>query len=201
MNKLRLIGACILLLPTLVWGEVEIRVKSNYEAGTQLHAAGKTDMALVMFKQGAEAGEANCQAALGTYYYLGEAVEQDLNKAKALFEASAAQNEPLANAMLGIMYQRGEGVESDQEKAYEYASKAAYACLEHAQDQVAHHLYQGAGVKKNKIDALAWLYIASDAGLQASGDGVSQLEAELPQSEIDAAQKRKSELAAKLQCN
>ena len=55
-------------------------------------------------------GDAQAQNHLGANYREGQAVAQDLTKARKCFELAAAQGYAQAQTFLGHMYQEGEGV-------------------------------------------------------------------------------------------
>jgi TPR repeat protein len=198
--KLRFILLFIFMMPTISLAEVSLRIKSNFETGVQMFENGNMKMALIFFQQGADKGEANCQSALGTHYFYGDGVEKNTDKALELFEKSAAQGDGLGNAMLGVIYSQGDGVKPDQKKAFEHSLTAANMCIAQSQDFVAMHLYRGEGAKKDNVESLMWLYMASSLGYEFSNSGVSQIESEIDVKDVKEAKKRFAELKERLKC-
>jgi TPR repeat protein len=197
---LAVLAASGLVLHGGAFAQTQIRIKSDYEAGTQQHENGNIKMAIIFFEQGAVKNDPKSQFALGTYYHFGEGVPIDYTKARTLFEQSAAQDTPEANAILGIIYRHGQGVPIDKTRAIDYLKKAAYACSDQAQDELAHMLYTGEGVPPQKVEALAWLYVAAESKNINAADGVTMLEKELAPDERKAAQARKSEIEKIKKC-
>ena len=197
---MKLLLSFLLVFPALVVADIQIRVKSNYEAGADAFQAGNIEMALVFFQQGADKGEADSQAALGTHYYFGDGVEKDLTKALELFEQSAAQDDALGHSMLGIIYNKGDEVPPNPEKAYQHARKAAVRCLAQSQNQVAHQLYQGQGVEQNKPEALAWLVVSEQFGNEHAQDGIAHILSELTDEQAENARVMAEKLNNELLC-
>jgi TPR repeat protein len=198
--KLRIILLLVLIMPTISLAEVSLRIKSNYETGVQMFERGNMKMALIFFQQGADKGEANCQSALGTHYFYGDGVEKNIEKALELFEKSAAQGDGLGNAMLGVIYSQGDGVKPNQEKAFGHSLAAANMCIAQSQDFVALHLYRGEGTKKDNLESLMWLYMASSLGNESSSGGISQIESEIDTQEVIVAKKKFDDLRERLKC-
>ncbi|MGX5201886.1 tetratricopeptide repeat protein [Aliikangiella sp. IMCC44632] len=198
--KLRLVLLFIFVIPTISLAEVSLRIKSNYEAGVQMYENGNMKMALIFFQQGADKGEASSQSALGTHYFYGDGIEKNTAKALELFEKSAAQGDGLGNAMLGVIYTQGDGVKQDQKKAFGHSLTAANMCIPQSQDFVAMHLYRGEGIKKNIVEALMWLYMASHLGYESSNSGVLQIESEIGANGLKEAKEKFIKLKEKLKC-
>jgi hypothetical protein len=77
-------------------------------------------------QQGAERGDIAALAAMGDYYYWGNYIEQDREKAFDLYAKAAEQGNTTAQSRLGDVYDiGGYGVEQDKEKAVEWWTKSA----------------------------------------------------------------------------
>ena len=181
--------------------DIQIRVKSDYEAGVQMAERGDLNMALIFFGQGAEKGDAKSLFALGTYYHSGQGVEKDLPKARALIERASAAGLPAAHAMLGMIYREGQGVPKDAVRAISYFKQASDGCSDIAQEKLAQMLYAGEGVAQDRIEALAYLYVAANS--QENPDavaGVSHVERELSEAQREQAKVRSFHIAQAMQC-
>jgi TPR repeat protein len=154
---------------------VKINDLSNYESGTRLHEAGNIPMAIIMFQQGADAGDPKSEFALGTYYYFGEGVKKDLERARKLFESSDSKDNAESAYMLALMYRRGESVAKDDVASQKYLIKAAHACIEPAQSDLSKAYYEGIGVQKDELEGIAWLYLAAEQNDQETQDTVAQI--------------------------
>jgi TPR repeat protein len=77
-------------------------------------------------QQGTEQGDAAAMAAMGDYYYWGNYVEQDREKAFDLYAKAAEQGDTTAQSRMGDVYDiGGYGVEQDKQKAVEWWTKSA----------------------------------------------------------------------------
>lgn len=95
---------------------------------------------LARVHQLAEQGDANAQWTLGTFYYSGQAVSQDYQKAHRWFRSAADRGHALALRSLGTMYRHGQGVPQDEVQAYVWYSLGAMPGSERARmrrDEVA----------------------------------------------------------------
>lgn len=180
---------------------VELRVKSDFEAGVEMHERGNIKMAMTFFEQGVAKGDAKSMFALGSYYHFGDGVGKNYAKARELFERSSNAGFADADTMLGIIYREGQGVPADKGRAFGYLEKASLACSDSAQEMLAQMLYEGEGVQRNKVEALAYLYLAarSAANMQATS-GVTYVERELDQTQRESARARAREIEKTLRC-
>lgn len=195
--------ALALLLASVLWSslaQAQIRIRSDFEAGTRAFERGDLKMAITFFRQGVEKGDAASEFALGTHYAYGEGVELDFGKAHKLLESSAAKGYPQAFTMLGIVHQRGKGVPEDPEKGLQYLRKAALLCDGQAQNHLAGALYEGRGTPRNKPEALAWLLLASERGEAAAKKGIEVVGPELGDKEQDEARDLYRKLKSQVIC-
>lgn len=179
---------------------VEVNMLSNYESGTRLHAAGNIPMAITMFKQGAEKGEPKSIFALGTYYYFGEGVEQDLVQARELFLKASAQGHAESTFMLSLIYGRGEGVAADQKIAMTYLQTAARACVSQAQNQLAQMYYEGYVVEKDPMKGIAWLALAAEHDGEETRETVKQIKADLSPKDLARVEELETQHRSTLTC-
>jgi TPR repeat protein len=200
MNRIALLLALGLLCAGVGQAQVEIRIRSDYEAGTRAYRNGDLKMAIVFFRQGTEKGDPRSEFALATHYAFGEGVEEDFTRARTLLESSAGKGYPPANTMLGIMYQRAKGVPADAAKAAEYFRKAALGCEPQAQTLLARALFAGDGVAQNRPESLAWLMLASDQGDKEAWQGVEAVGARLSAGEQAEAKNLYQSRKAQLDC-
>lgn len=74
--------------------------------------------ALAFYRLAAVAGHPDAQSALGTYFYTGQLVKQDLPVARKLFITAASQRQPDAMVNAAVMLFKGEGGDKDLVQAY-----------------------------------------------------------------------------------
>ena len=105
--------------------------------------------------QGAQLGDAVCQAEAGYYYLWGVApVEVDYPQARYWFEQSTAQGEALAQYFMGEMYYYGLGVEVNIVKAMEYYRLSAMQGVADAQFSLGYCLIEE---NVNANEGVQWL--------------------------------------------
>ena len=148
-------------------GNIEVSQLSDFEAGTRMYDAGNIDMAVKLFKQGAEKKDPQSSFALGTHYFFGEGVEKDFAKAKELFEFAGEHGSMESLFFLSLMYDKGDGVAADPAKSFDYALRASRGCVAPAQSWLAGLYIEGKGVAKDMVEAMAWMTIAADQDEEA----------------------------------
>ena len=104
----------------------------------------------------AEAGDAESQYFLGTYYYYGGAVIQDYKEAVEWFTRSAKKGNANAQFFLGLCYHGGQGVRRDCKEAVKWYTKAAEQRVPMALINLADIYYKGDGVTKDYKEAVKW---------------------------------------------
>ena len=115
-------------------------------------------------KQRAEAGDAEAQVHLGSAYYAGKGVPQDLQEAANWFRKAAEQGNADAQYNLGVMYHKGEGVLEDDKEAVKWYRKAAEQGDADAQNNLGVMYGFGKGVPQDYVTAYAWYNIAQANG-------------------------------------
>jgi TPR repeat protein len=116
------------------------------------------------FRAAAEQGHAEAQLYLGSCFYKGEGVDQDLAEAVRWFRKAAEQGHADAQNPLGVCFQRGEGVERDFAEAVSWFRKAAEQGLADAQNWLGFCFTIGKGVYQNFAEAVSWLRKAAEQG-------------------------------------
>ena len=112
----------------------------------------------------ARKGNAEAQTELGSYYYMGQGVSQDYEKAAYWLELAATQENPSAQHILGCMYSQGQGVVKDMDTAVKWCEKAAKQGHSQAQYVLGLWAYKGAGIKQDYATAAYWLHLSAEQG-------------------------------------
>ena len=81
--------------------------------------------AVKWFRKAADQGFAPAQYNLGTSYYYGDGVEQDLPMAAKWYRKAADQGFAESQFILGLCYYEGKGVEQNKAEAVKWFRKAA----------------------------------------------------------------------------
>ncbi|WP_087016347.1 tetratricopeptide repeat protein [Thaumasiovibrio subtropicus] len=118
------------------------------------------------YQQAADLGNSDAMFNLSVAYFNGEGLTR--NRTKAMHYLDLAVNEGDAHALYlkGVLYRDGdEGLRRDYGKALELLEAAAIENHTSAQIAYGRMLEKGQGIEKDKIQALAWYYIA-----EANGD-------------------------------
>ena len=142
----------------------------------------------------AGAGDPDACLQLGLRYETGDGVAQDYLQAKAEYEQAAAGGVALAIYRLGRFYQNGTGVASDAAMAGELYRLAALADVPLAQYNLGAMLVSARGVRRDYVEGLAWLILASRNHIEADGEQRTRTELAGQLQVIAAAEKRAAEL-------
>lgn len=76
------------------------------------------ELALSACREIASEGDLQAQYEMGEFFYQGERVERDIEKALEWFERASIQGHPRAQYLLGLMHFQGEGVTRNLPQAY-----------------------------------------------------------------------------------
>lgn len=79
------------------------------------------------FKESAEKGDPNAQAAVGVMFHIGTGVKQDLKQALTWYRKAAEQGYAAGQANVGIMYYKGAGTEQNDVQAYAWLDLASHS--------------------------------------------------------------------------
>lgn len=175
--------------------KVEEKQKMSDADNAYIH--GNYMVAVRIYKELAECGNAMAQYSLGNCYELGQGVEKSnsdaqewYSKAVKGFRKEASRGDADAQYFLGSCYTFGKGVVSSDSEALKWFLKAAEQGHMHAQFACFSKYAQGIGVTESKEEAVKWLYKAAEQGYseaqyllgywytQGFGTAVSKEEAE-----------------------
>ena len=101
----------------------------------------------------AEAGDANEQAALGSFFFNGvpeAGLEPDFEQAARWLSKAAGAHHIQAQTMLGHLYQWGKGVPQNDRRAAKWLQQAADAGNPKAQNEYGIMLHKGQGVDQDQ---------------------------------------------------
>lgn len=142
----------------------------------------------------AATGDPNACLQLGLRHETGDGVAQDYLQAKTEYEQAAAGGVALAIYRLGRFYQNGFGVVSDAAMAGELYRLAAMADVPLAQYNLGAMLVSAHGVKRDYVEGLAWLILASRNQIEADGEQQARAHLAGQPQVIAAAERRAAEL-------
>jgi len=117
-----------------------------------------------LLRMAADAGNAEAQYALASFYREGTGVEKDLEKAVQLLQAAALADNVDAEVEYAIALYNGTGTPKNQTAAVALLRKAATQGSPIAQNRLARVLISGQGAPMDKIEGLKWHVIAKTSG-------------------------------------
>jgi TPR repeat protein len=152
----------------------------------------KIDNDFIEMLKAAEAGDAETQYRLGSYYYNGEVITEDgatgivyycngeevtkdAAKAAEWLLKAAEQGHAGAQTKLGDCYRYGEGVAQDKQKAAEWYQKAADKEYAQAEFELGHCYDTGSCVPQNYAKAAEWYTKAVKHGHRGAQDFLDEL--------------------------
>jgi len=106
-------------------------------------------------------GDAAACLELGSMYEFGREVEENATRARVLYLQAAAGGLPEADFRLARLLSEGLGGPADLPGAYQRYMRAARAGMPLAQYNVGAMLASARGVRRNYVEGLAWIIIAS----------------------------------------
>jgi TPR repeat protein len=115
-------------------------------------------------KKKAMDGDATAQYDLGSWYFNGDEVSQDLEKAVYWWRMAAEQEVPGAMYNLGNCYFFGQGVTKDLIEAAKWFRMAADRGNALAQFNLGNSYFNGDGVAKDEVEAVKWFRKAAKQG-------------------------------------
>ncbi len=149
----------------------------------KLYDAGDFGGALRAFGALADRGSAEAQYMVGLMHHRGRGTPVNGVEAARWYARAAEHNLPPALANLGIVYRDGLGdgpgrVEPDRARALEYLRRAAY--LENVPGQLAYAamLINQTASRDERIEGVAFMRIAADAGDETAQDNLEDIEIE-----------------------
>ncbi len=133
-------------------------------AARAAYKQGDYDTAARMFRELADAGDADAQSTMGDLYMHGEGVPKDPVQAIAWYRKAAAQGQVVAEINLGVCYEKGVGVSPDLAEAVRWYRKAAEQGDPGAQRFLGDMYANGFGVAKDRKEAERWYAKAAARG-------------------------------------
>lgn len=116
------------------------------------------------YEHAASVGDVRAKAILGSYYFSGQVLSQDLGRGVALLQEAAEGGDVRAQSNLGYAYRTGTGVVRDDAAAFRWYLEAAEAGMVRAQAAVGLLYEEGAGTERNLTEAVRWYLNAHEAG-------------------------------------
>jgi TPR repeat protein len=161
------------------YAPAQVMLGSFYE--TARFVARDPGQAADWYKKASRQGDPVGSWLLGRLYYTGSGVPHDLNLAAAALQKAASQGDPFGEYLLGMVLVE----QVHYAQAANWFRKAALQGLPQAQLQLGLLLKDGKGMNVNKPEAYQWLLMSYEAGNQAAGSALRQLDGELSASQID----------------
>ena len=137
---------------------------SSFEQADAALAAQDYPLALRMLTELAELGVPEAQARLGSMYYRGTGVPEDIAKAVYWYRLAADQGNRGAQFRLGYLHYYGRGVPKDYAESVRWYRLAAEQGHAVAQVNLGHKYLRGQGVPKDFSEAIRWYRLAADQG-------------------------------------
>ncbi|WP_323760978.1 SEL1-like repeat protein [Maricaulis sp.] len=116
------------------------------------------------YEHAASVGDVQAKAVLGSYYFSGQVLPQDLGRGLTLLREAAEGGDVRAQSNLGYAYRTGTGVARDDSVAFRWYLEAAEAGMVRAQAAVGLLYEEGAGTERNLSEAVRWYLNAYEAG-------------------------------------
>jgi uncharacterized protein len=161
------------------YAPAQVMLGSLYDTGRLV--ARDPAQAAEWYKKASNQGDPVGSWLLGRLYYTGTGVPRDMSLAAAALQKAASQGDPFGEYLLGMVLI--DRVQYTQ--AAGWFRKAAMQGLPQAQLQLGLLLKDGKGMNVNKAEAYQWLLMAYEAGNQAAGLPLRQLDGELSTAQID----------------
>ena len=160
---------------------------SLFQSAVSAYERKNYPVALKIFTELAEQGDASAQFNLGGMYRRGEGVPKDASQAVAWYRKAAEQGVARAQFALGVSYANGEGVPKDASQAVTWYRKAAEQGDASAQFNLGVMYENGEGVPKNYVQAAKWFYLGKANGVEAD-KAIRQIESMMSHQQIEQAQ-------------
>ncbi len=147
-------------------------------------------------RKAADQGLHAAQSTYGIILYRGDfGKERDAAAAAGYLKPASEAGDLDATNALGMMYKRGRGVPRDRGVSEQLFRKAAMAGHVKAQANLGEHLLNPSAKNPDRrIEALAWLFIAEEAGSPVAKKLLAPRLLALPSDEVAAARKKAAEI-------
>ena len=162
---------------------------ADLSAGYKAYLLRDYAMALRIFRQFADQGNANAQVNLGVMYERGKGVPQDYKEAMKWYRKAADQGYASAQYIVGDMYDNGWGVTQDYAEAVRWHRKAANQGYAPAQTNLGFMYSIGQGVTLDLVQAHMWYNLAAAQGKKDTGELRDLLAKQMTPAQIAEAQK------------
>ncbi len=149
------------ILAGLAWTSALAGADRPPERVSTTGGAGSKWTSLPELQAAAAKGDAAACLELGSMYEFGRTVKEDAAKARVLYLQAAAGGLPEADFRLGRLLSEGLGGPADLPGAYQRYLRAAKAGMPLAQFNVGAMLASARGVRRNYVEGLAWIILAS----------------------------------------
>ncbi len=145
----------------------------------------------------ADQGLPEAELAYGNILYFGDhAVTKDYGKAARYLKKAAESGMPDAQNSFGVMLESGLGVPMDERAAREWFRKAALMGNIKAQGNLGRILGPLVEYRNTRIEAVAWLLIASSQGEVTASKSLADSAPGLKEGEFELAKQKSAELRA-----
>jgi TPR repeat protein len=131
-----------------------------------------TFLDIAQLRAKAEKGDAAAQFDLGSCYYYGDGVPQDLAEAVKWSRKAAEQGHVEAQFNLAVCYEHGQGVAQDFTEAVRWYRKSAEQGMAAAQGNLGFCYVNGQGVPRDYGEAVKWYRKAAEKGAAAAQYGL-----------------------------
>ncbi|MGD2093020.1 MAG: tetratricopeptide repeat protein [Candidatus Aminicenantes bacterium] len=132
------------------------------------------ELAFSLFEQAHESGDPRATYAIATWYFVGDYVKKDINKAVVLLKQSAKKKVPDAMYGLAISYEKGVGVKKGKKRAFDLYLKAALRNHHQSVEEVARCYWFGIGINSNKRVSRIWYERAKELGVSEENDPINK---------------------------
>ncbi len=144
----------------------------------------------------AEQGQFDAQNNLGLIYQFGfDEHSPNIDEAARWFKSAADRGHSHAMYNLGVLHRTGDGVPLNYDESSRLFRQSARQGFIPAQTAIAEALLEGRGIKIDKVEALKWAIVASDALDQTAHEIRRTLERTLRPEQILEAERRASRFA------
>lgn len=161
---MRTIMISLLLALGLTLSSIFPATAGPVEDGRAAYEAGDYVLALRLFEQVAEQGNATAQAMVGYMYDNGLGVSQDDIKAVKWYRLAAEQGNAYAQNNLGYRYDNGLGLPLDRAEAAKWYRLAAEQGNANARNRLGYMYSIGLGVRQDYAEAVRWYRLAAEEG-------------------------------------
>ena len=188
MSRISAVVATVVFTTTAPALAAEPEADIALRQAAELHFAGKTTAAIVVWKKWAQQGNADAAYNLAVIHQHADGVASNPAEAARWYRVAAELGDKASRIQLGLMYQNGEGVPADQALAHEWFTKTR-------QDHAHHHHHPQFQKWQQEARALLDERDRVEAAALAQRDGARIL-AELQRRAATPATAAKAKLAA-----